>query len=84
MTKGEQHISIWFFVGVLLLIYGVLILGSGIYGLYYPPERTVVLAHLHAELWWGALLVGLGCVYSYFFSPGRQRRKAEMRKTSGR
>ena len=44
-------ISIWFFIGVLLLIYGILILGAGLYGLAHPPE--VVLAKLHAGIWWG-------------------------------
>ena len=37
-------ISIWFFIGVLLLAYGILILGSGIYELSNPPEHPVVLA----------------------------------------
>ena len=34
-------ISIWFFIGALLLIYGVLILGAGLYDLASPPEGTV-------------------------------------------
>jgi hypothetical protein len=70
---GKGHISIWFFVGVLLLIYGVLILGSGLYQLGNPPEHTVVLAELHIEIWWGALMLVLGAVYTYFFSPGRTK-----------
>ena len=32
-------ISIWFFIGVLLLIYGVLILGAGLYGLSPSAQR---------------------------------------------
>jgi hypothetical protein len=66
-------VSIWFFIGVLLLVYGVLILGSGLYELVVPPARPVVLARLHAGIWWGALLVVLGCVYSVRFSPWRQK-----------
>ncbi len=62
-------VSIWFFVGVLLFIYGVLILGSGIYGLSHPPN--VVLADLHAGIWWGALLIVMGAFYSIRFSPRR-------------
>ena len=38
-------VSIWFFVGALLLIYGVLILGAGLYERAVPPEH-VVLSHL--------------------------------------
>jgi hypothetical protein len=64
-------LSIWFFIGVLLLVYGVLIFGSGIYELVSPPEHPVVLADLHAAIWWGALLIILGAVYSIRFSPGR-------------
>ena len=60
-------ISIWFFIGVLLLIYGVLILGAGLYGLSHPPN--VVHADLHAGIWWGALLLILGSVYTVRFRP---------------
>lgn len=64
-------ISIWFFVGALLLIYGILILGAGLYGLGHPP--AVVLAGLNAGVWWGALLIVLGAFYSYRFSPWRRK-----------
>lgn len=60
-------ISIWFFIGVLLVIYGVLILGAGLYGLSHPPN--VVHADLHAGIWWGALLLVLGSVYTVRFRP---------------
>jgi hypothetical protein len=69
----KHYISIWFFIGALLLVYGVLILGAGLYGLAVPPERVVVLAHLHAGIWWGALLIVLGGIYSYTFFPGRKK-----------
>ena len=64
-------VSIWFFIGVLLLIYGVLILGAGLYEFVSPPERAVVLADLHAAIWWGGLLIVLGIVYLFKFSPRR-------------
>ncbi len=63
-------LSIWFFVGVLLLAYGVLILGSGLYGLAHPP--AVVLADLHAGIWWGLLLIALGAFYTFRFAPWRR------------
>ncbi len=72
MSNSRHFISIWFFIGLLLLIYGVIILGSGVYGLFVPPERTVVMAQMHAELWWGALLVIFGAVYARRFRPGRK------------
>ena len=70
-TKGS--ISIWFFIGISLLVNGVLIFAAGIYELVHPPEHPVVLFHLHATVWWGALLAVLGAIYCYFFAPGRDR-----------
>lgn len=65
-------IQIWFFIGVLLLIYGVMILGYGMYEMAtgnYPP--LVQLTSLHTPIWWGALLVVLGLFYVVRFRPGR-------------
>lgn len=64
--KGS-HFSIWLFIGVLLVIYGVLILGAGIYQWIVPPQNPVVLAQLHVGIWWGllTLLVGAGYVYKF-------------------
>jgi hypothetical protein len=63
----RSFISIWFFIGLLLDIYGVLILGAGVYNLYHPPD--VKMAYLHAGIWWGALLILLGLVYTVKFAP---------------
>ena len=65
----SDMISIWFFIGTLLLVYGVLILGAGLYELVSPPEHRVVLFNLHAGIWWGALLIVLGAIYTYKFAP---------------
>ena len=67
----RAHVSIWYFIGLLLDIYGVLILGASLYDLASPPEHPVVLANLHAGIWWGALLLILGLVYTMAFSPKR-------------
>lgn len=69
MSKDHHIVPVWFFVGVLLLIYGVLILGTGMVQFSSPPQ--VVLAHLHAPIWWGAILIAIGAVYVYLFRPGR-------------
>ena len=65
------HISIWFFIGVLLTIYGALITGYGILELASGHMANVVLANLHAPLWWGGLMLLLGVFYSVKFRPGR-------------
>lgn len=67
----HKTISIWFFIGLLILIYGVLILGAGIAELSSPPP--VVMADLHIGIWWGALLIATGAVYTYLFRPGKNR-----------
>ncbi len=69
MSQQRHFISIWLFIGVLLLIYGVLILGSGLYNLLKPPAQQTVLANLHAPIWWGVLLTVLGAVYTVAFRP---------------
>jgi hypothetical protein len=53
----KHYIPIWFFIGSLLLLYGLLILGAGIYQVFVPPAQPTVLARLHAGVWWGGLLV---------------------------
>jgi FtsH-binding integral membrane protein len=70
MRKGGG-ISIWFFVGVSLLVNGLLITGAGAWEVFHPPANPVVLFRLHANLWWGAILFVLGVVYSLKFSPSR-------------
>jgi hypothetical protein len=59
--------SIWYFIGLLVLVYGVLILGAGIMDLVSPPAQPLVLAQLHMGVWWGALMILLGGVYARVF-----------------
>jgi hypothetical protein len=68
---------IWFFIGVLLVIYGAMILGYGVfewvnvahYGGQYPAG--VQLTSLHTPVWWGGLLAALGVLYVVKFRPWR-------------
>ena len=71
MSEHKHFISIWLFIGSLLLVYGLLILGSGIYELSHPLQKP--LAELHAPIWWGALLIVLGVVYILIFRPRREK-----------
>ena len=68
----SNDISIWFFIGVLLTIYGVLILSYGLWELITGVVANVVLANLHAPVWWGALMLALGLFYSVRFRPGKE------------
>ena len=70
MTEKHHIIPVWFFVGLLLFIYGVLILITGLAQWSNPPA-DVRLTGLHAPVWWGGLLLVLGVLYSYMFRPGK-------------
>jgi hypothetical protein len=71
MSEYKKPIAIWFFIGLLLTIYGVLILGSGLYDLLADVRRDTVLANLHIGVWWGALLIAIGLIYVYSFLPSK-------------
>jgi FtsH-binding integral membrane protein len=67
---GKHHmVPVWFFVGIILLIYGVIILATGIYEFSSPPPT--VLASTHPAVWWGALLTVIGGIYVYAYMPKR-------------
>jgi len=67
-----SRIAIWFFIGLQLLVYGVIIFGYGLYeaisGSYAPG---VQLTNLHTQIWWGGLLLLLGLLYVVKFRPGK-------------
>jgi len=75
--KTGSHLSIWFFTGLCLGVNGLLIFAWGIYELINPPAEKVVLYDLHANVWWGAVLLILGLFFSLRFSPARDRARAE-------
>lgn len=66
----SSSISIWFFIGLLLTIYGVLIFGSGVVDLFSGNLPHVVLANLQAPVWWGGIMTALGLFYLIKFRPG--------------
>jgi hypothetical protein len=67
----STEISIWFFIGVLLTVYGAMILCYGIWELVTHTVANVVLANLHAPIWWGAMMLVLGLFYGLRFRPGK-------------
>lgn len=66
---NKREIPIWFFIGSLLSVYGVLILGTGIYHLFFPPQKPLALANLHADIWWPLLLLVIGLIYTIKYWP---------------
>jgi hypothetical protein len=68
----EGGISIWLFIGISLLVNGILITGAGVWEVFNPPANPVVLFSLHANVWWGAALMVFGLIYCFRFAPGQQ------------
>jgi hypothetical protein len=72
----EHQIPIWFFIGGLLLIHGVLITGAGLYALVVPPleQSRVARYDLHSDVWWGAFMTIVGLFYCVRYNPFREAR----------
>ena len=73
-TKPTTTIPIWFFIGISLLVNGIIIFAAGVYQVVQPPpmEDRVVLFELHAGVWWGMILALLGALYCWRFAPSRE------------
>ncbi len=65
------HLSIWFFIGVLLTAYGALIFGYGLWELATHHLANVALTTLHAPVWRGGSMLLVVLFYSLRFRPGR-------------
>jgi hypothetical protein len=57
---------IWYFVGMILLAMGSVVLLSGLYSLFFPPRTHTVLEELHADIWWGAIMIIAGGIFFLF------------------
>ena len=78
--KESEAPPIWFFVGALLLLYGVIILGAGIYQFWHPPHT--VLARDHASFWGGVALTIFGGGFTIGFWP-RKKHQGDQAKGAG-
>jgi hypothetical protein len=66
MTHPEANMKpIWWFVGLMLLAMGAVVLAAGLYLLAYPPARATVLAGLRPNLWWGGVLMLAGAIFVF-------------------
>jgi hypothetical protein len=74
MDEHEQ-IPIWFFVGCLLLVYGIIITAEGVCHFFVAQvNKDLALQWIHADLWWGIVLVVLGGFYTFHYFPLRRER----------
>jgi len=67
--EQEHQVPIWFFIGIILLVYGLVIAATGIYGWVVPPEHRVDMYEYHADVWWGILLTLTGAFYTIRYNP---------------
>lgn len=62
-TKGMR--PIWFFVGLVLMSIGAVLLVAGIYYLVNPAPSVSAVAELHPNIWWGAVMLIAGSIFLY-------------------
>jgi hypothetical protein len=70
----EAELGIWFFCGILMLAYGLVLMITGILEFHSPPPNEVLLPWLqplHPTLWWGVVLTVFGGFYTIRFRPNR-------------
>lgn len=64
----RKELSIWFFCGVLMLSYGLLLTGTGIYE-HFGHQPNTVLAAMESTLWWGVFLTLFGGFFTAKWRP---------------
>lgn len=70
--RKKMPVPVWFFVGIIFIIYGVIIVITGISEISHPPPT--VLARTHPAIWWGAVITVLGVIFFYTTHPWKSRR----------
>ncbi|MGH9402159.1 MAG: hypothetical protein ACRD2P_08640 [Terriglobia bacterium] len=70
--KKKEPLPVWFFVGIIFVIYGVMILVTGLTEISHPPDT--VLSSLHPAIWWGAVITALGALFVVTTGPWKSRR----------
>jgi hypothetical protein len=58
----KKLIPIWFWVGLVLSIYGLIVGGTGVY-YFVSPETQTALASLNPCFYWGVLMVIVGVIF---------------------
>ena len=64
-SEAPKMKSIWYFVGLLLLVMGALVFLAGLIELVSPSARHTVLAEIHPGVWWGAVMLVAGSIFFF-------------------
>jgi len=73
VSKEAQMLPVWFFVGVLLGIYGAIIFIVALINFHRPNH--VALAQYHPDIFGGIILLVIGGLYTALFRPGRRKKE---------
>jgi hypothetical protein len=73
MHGRQPMLPVWFFIGLLLTIYGGIILITALSEWSHPP--AAVLSQYHPGVWGGILLLVIGLFYVLRFGPRSRRPK---------
>lgn len=67
----QRHFEVWFYIGVLLGLYGIMLTLAGVYQWVHPPHT--VLASKHATFWAGCVLLIVGGTYTITSWPAKAK-----------
>ncbi len=70
MRERQHMLPVWFFIGILLFVYGIIILITAVREISHPPD--VVLSQYHPAFWGGIVLLAIGGFYLFHFWPRRK------------
>lgn len=59
MGTEKKMVSIWTWSGMILAIYGVILLSHGLFRYFTDAPATTKLAHLRPDIWWPGILLVL-------------------------
>lgn len=76
-NPDSEPLPIWFFVGLILLAYGVILIIAD----FLPQPRDTVLAETRPALWWGAITTVGGAVFLAVGLRGRGKRGKDQRES---
>jgi hypothetical protein len=63
--KIEGLRTIWYLVGIVIVIMGLLVLLAGFIDVLCPSPPETVLADLHPGIWWGIIMVVTGGIFLF-------------------
>lgn len=67
MRERHNMLPVWFFIGILLFIYGLIIFITSMREWSHPP--AVVLSQYHPGVWGSGVLLTIGGFYLFHFWP---------------